>query len=199
MTAPDAALPPPRPARLKVIGLAILALGLAADLASKAYFQRELGMDPDPSVKSARRIEVIEGFLAWEGAWNPGVTFGIARHRTTEILALTGIATLALCAWFLSTRNRSRALHVGLAMILGGALGNLWDRLHWSKVRDFILVYLGEPGHETWRWPNFNVADSLIVCGVILVLWDALFGHTAKQDKRRAEERAAAAARGTAS
>ncbi|MCA9315866.1 MAG: signal peptidase II [Planctomycetota bacterium] len=179
---------------LKVVALVVLVLGLLADLGSKAWFEGYLGMDADPTVRSAaRRVEVIEGFLAWEGAWNPGVTFGLAAHRTTEILALTGVATLALLAWLLATRNPSRLLHVGLAMILGGALGNLWDRWHWSKVRDFILVYTGEPGAESFKWPNFNVADSLIVVGVAFVMWDALFGSTAKRDKARALERAAAA------
>jgi signal peptidase II len=195
--APDVSPPSAaRLARFKVVGLVILVLGLAADLASKAWFEDYLGMDPDPTHKvAARRVEVIEGFFAWEGTYNPGVTFGLAADQTTLILALTGLATLGLLGWFLGTRSGSRALHVGLAMILGGALGNLWDRYHWSKVRDFILVYTGEPGAESFKWPNFNVADSLIVVGVSLVMWDALFGWSARRAKLDAQARDAARGR----
>ena len=123
--------------------------------------------------------------------WNPGVTFGLAPNQTPLILALTSLATVLLLIWFLTSRSPSRALHIGLALILCGALGNLWDRAHHSEVRDFILVYLGDLQNPDWTWPNFNVADSCIVCGVILVMWDALFGHGAKQAKLKAQERKA--------
>jgi signal peptidase II len=163
----------PRARRLKVVGLVVIVVGVALDLASKAWLQDHLWMDPSPSRGgTSRRVEVIEGFFALEGTWNPGVTFGLAPNQTDLILALTAAATLGLVVWFLATRSTSRLLHAGLAMIIGGAFGNLYDRLRWAKVRDFFLFYVGD-----WKWPNFNVADSLIVVGVGFVIWDALFGH----------------------
>ena len=78
---------------------------------------------------------------------------------------------MGIAAWLVLTRTTSRLFHVGLAMILGGALGNLYDRFMWQEVRDFVVVYYW-PGKE---WPAFNVADSMIVVGVILILWRELF------------------------
>lgn len=182
--------PQPHPMRLKIIGLVIVVLGVAADLGSKAYFEDYLGMDPGHQ-RAARRVEVVEGFLAWEGTYNPGVTFGLAAGQTNIILVLTVLATMGLAFWFLRTSIRSKCLHVGLALIISGAIGNLYDRFIWHKVRDFVLVYLGSPGKESFKWPNFNVADTCIVVGVGLVMWDALFGYGAKQAKAAMEAKKA--------
>jgi signal peptidase II len=175
--------------KLKLVSLALLVVLCVGDLWSKDYMATELGLVPGKS-RGAHDIDVIPGFLAWQGTWNPGVTFGLAPHKTNLILTLTGIATLGLLIWFFGTRSRSRCLNVGLAMILAGALGNLYDRWNWGQVRDFILVYIGDLKAPSWTWPNFNVADAGIVVGVILVLWDALFGYSAKL--ARAKARAAA-------
>lgn len=177
---------PGRLTKLKLWCFVLLVTVLVLDLWSKAHMQSILGLTPDPDVKvSARAIDVIPGFLAWQGTWNPGVTFGILPGETTLILVLTGVATVALFIWLAGTRSRSKCLHVGLAIILAGAIGNLYDRILWNKVRDFILVYLGDLPSPSWTWPNFNVADMGIVCGVILVLWDALFGLGAQEAKAK--------------
>jgi signal peptidase II len=181
----------PRLVKLKIVCAVLFAVWLAFDLWSKADMQERLGLIPGQP-RSAHQIDIIPGFFAWQGTWNPGVTFGLAPGQTKIILALTGIATIALLAWFGGTRSRSRCLHFGLALILAGAIGNLYDRWQWGEVRDFILVYLGTLEKPTWTWPNFNVADSGIVVGVGLVLWDALFGLGAKEAKRVAEARKAA-------
>jgi signal peptidase II len=171
--------------RLKIATIVLLVVWCAADLWTKDYMQDLLGLVAGESA-GARQIDVIPGFLAWEGTWNPGVTFGLAPHKTNLILALTGVATLGLMIWFLGTRSRSRLLHIGLALILAGALGNLYDRWNWGQVRDFILVYIGDLENPSWKWPNFNLADSGIVVGVGFVLWDALFGYSGQQAKLRA-------------
>ena len=189
---PDPAVEKPEPSlvRLKVIGLLIFVVWLPFDLWSKSYMQEKLGLVYGES-RSQHDIDVIPGFLAWQGTWNPGVTFGLAPGKTHLILALTSLATVGLIIWFIGTRLRSRSLHVGLALILSGAIGNLWDRWHWGMVRDFILVYIGDLKDPTWTWPNFTVADAGIVVGVGLVLWDALFGLGAKEAKRKADLRKA--------
>jgi signal peptidase II len=65
-------------------------------------------------------------------------------------------------------RGGSRMLCAGLALILGGALGNLWDRIVIGKVVDFLLFHYG-----AWSWPAFNVADSAITVGAALLILDS--------------------------
>lgn len=168
-----AAARPPRLLRLKLVALVLLAVLLALDLLSKQWLQDALILRPGRN--GEREIDVLPGFFALQGTWNPGVTFGLARGYTWQILVLTGTATLALMTWLLATRQPSRLLHVGLGLIISGALGNLYDRIRWSEVRDFFLVYLGRLEKPDWTWPNFNVADAAIVVGVSLVIWDSLF------------------------
>ena len=69
---------------------------------------------------------------------------------------------------------------VGLALILGGAIGNLWDRLATGHVTDFLLFYLGR-----YQWPAFNVADSAIVLGASLLVFEILVTKTPVQEKVR--------------
>ena len=161
--------------RLKVVAAVLLVVFLVLDLASKQWLQDELLLRPGENA-SVHVKDVIPGFFALQGTWNTGVTFGLAPGATLEILALTSVATLALLTWLLATRNPSRLLHVGLGLIISGALGNLHDRVKWSAVRDYFLVYLGEVEKPDWTWPNFNVADSCIVVGVGLVILEAIFG-----------------------
>ena len=155
---------------LKVLSVGLIVVGVVADLWTKAVMAERLHMDPSPGAGPFGREEVIPGFLAWEGTYNEGVTFGLFGGQTNGIMLFTAIATLALIVWLIATRRRSLLLHVGLGMVLAGAIGNLYDRLQWQKVRDFILVYVGD-----YKWPNFNVADSLIVTGVIVILMEELF------------------------
>jgi signal peptidase II len=71
--------------------------------------------------------------------------------------------------WSLPARG-CRALATGLALVLGGAIGNVIDRLMFGHVVDFILIY-----YQEWSWPAFNVADSAITVGVTLIIIDSLF------------------------
>ncbi len=166
--------------RLKVLALAILVAGVAGDLVTKAWMARLLDMNPSPGAGPFGRIDIVPHFIALEGTYNEGVTFGLFGGHTDPILLFTILATVALLVWLLATRRTSVLLHVGLGMVLAGALGNLYDRHQWGKVRDFLLVYVGR-----FEWPNFNLADSLIVVGVATILWEETFG------RRRAARRAA--------
>ncbi len=156
--------------RLKILAFAVLVGGVVLDLVTKAWMARLLDMDPSPGAGPFRRIDVIPGFFALEGTYNEGVTFGLFPGHTDPILIFTAIATVALLVWLLATKRRSVLLHLALGMVLAGAIGNLYDRLQWAKVRDFLLFYVKDR-----KWPNFNVADSMIVVGVILILLLELF------------------------
>ena len=74
--------------------------------------------------------------------------------------------------WYLYSLPEKGALtlHFGLSLVLSGAVGNLIDRLHYGHVVDFLLFY-----YEGWSWPAFNVADSAITVGILLIILDSLF------------------------
>jgi signal peptidase II len=99
-------------------------------------------------------------FLANAGGWQHWLFTGIA------IAVSVGIIWYQ---WVLPAKG-CRTLALGLALILGGAIGNVIDRLVQGYVVDFILVYYGD-----WSWPAFNVADSAITVGVALIIFDSLF------------------------
>lgn len=83
--------------------------------------------------------------------------------------ALALAVSLMIVIWLRRLPSGQRRLAAGLAFVLGGALGNLWDRLQHGYVVDFIDVYYGN-----WHWPAFNVADSAITVGAALLILDAL-------------------------
>jgi len=85
------------------------------------------------------------------------------------ILALTVSAVVLF--WIRGLSQKATVTAISLALILGGALGNVWDRIHLGYVVDFIDVY-----YDQWHWPAFNVADSSITIGTILLIIDAIWG-----------------------
>lgn len=98
-------------------------------------------------------------FLANAGSWAPWVLGGFATLISAVILF-----------WLLRTPRTYRLLGFALALILGGALGNLIDRIHYGYVIDFLQVY-----YKQWYWPAFNVADSAITVGAILLGVEIIF------------------------
>jgi signal peptidase II len=114
-------------------------------------------------------IEVIPGFFDLVYIMNPGAAFGFlagAGGWGVWILAGVGLAATALMLAFVaSARDDERLFLWGLALVVGGALGNLIDRVRLRAVVDFILVH-----YRDWQWPAFNVADTAITVGVGLIL-----------------------------
>lgn len=116
---------------------------------------------------------VLPGLFEISHVRNTGVAFGLlAAHGDqagTWLLATFGAAALALIGWtFARTPADHRRLLLALALVLGGAVGNLLDRVVSGAVTDFLGFY-----HGAWRWPDFNVADSAITLGLGLLLLDA--------------------------
>ena len=126
----------------------------------------------EASLSQGRVVNVVSGVLELRYAPNPDTAFSLLRTlgvpRTPGVLlAVSAIALLCVVAMWISTRKRaSRIQHVGFALVLGGALGNVVDRAMRGYVVDFI--------HLT-RWPIFNVADMAVVAGMILLGLCALF------------------------
>ena len=113
---------------------------------------------------------VVTPFFSLTLAFNPGAAFSfLAGADGWQRWLFTGIAIAAsaVIVWLL--RRGGHALYcLGLALILGGALGNLWDRLAIGMVVDFLLFH-----YAGWAYPAFNVADSAITCGAGLLIFDS--------------------------
>ncbi len=151
------------PARgLVPFGLGVALVALLADQASKGWIL--LGLDLPARID----VPVAPG-LDFTMVWNHGVTFGLLQagsgtgHLTLGLAAL--VITVLLVAWMRRTERRLVAAALGL--VVGGAVGNILDRLRYGAVVDFIRVHaLG------YSWYVFNVADACIVCGVAALLID---------------------------
>ena len=131
-------------------------------------------------------LEVIEGFLRLTYVRNRGAAFGILSDAELpyqaalfSLLSLGALAAIAVYAWRLPAE--SRLPKTALALIMGGAVGNLIDRMRLGYVIDFVDAHIG-PHH----WPAFNVADSAISIGVVLLVVDMLRSPEPEDKPRRA-------------
>lgn len=121
---------------------------------------------------------VIPGLLNLTHVENTGVAFGLfaAHGDLFRTWALAGVGLLALVVvlvYFRRTPVEDRLLLTALGLVLGGAVGNLLDRIVAGAVTDFIDFYVG-----TYHWHTFNVADSAITVGLIFMAWDAFRPRT---------------------
>lgn len=126
------------------------------------------------SVSLADSYGIIPGFFAIVRSQNRGVAFGIFNDSTSEwrtwfLIALSIAAVIGVIVALCRIRHLDRTATWAFALILGGAAGNLFDRIAWGQVTDFLLFYIGQ-----YQWPAFNVADSAIVIGCGLLLIDQL-------------------------
>jgi len=111
------------------------------------------------------RIDVVGDIVQIWHVRNTGAAFSLFQGATWLFLLVSG-AALAIVAWFhISLRGRGLWLQAVLGMVLAGALGNLTDRLRTGYVVDFISVGVGD-----LRWPTFNVADSSVVIGILILV-----------------------------
>jgi len=118
------------------------------------------------------RVPVFPGWFDITLVFNPGAAFSLlADAGGWQRNFLIGMGLLAACVliWLLRQHGSQRLFATGLALILGGALGNVVDRIFLGQVVDFLLLY-----HRTWHWPAFNVADSAITVGAALLIIDEL-------------------------
>ncbi len=128
-------------------------------------------------------ISVFPGFFRLTHVQNSGAAFGLFAESSSEwkvaILILFSILALAVVSALLWKNSHSMTVTgVALALILGGAVGNLWDRLLTGRVVDFFDFYLG-----SYHWPAFNVADSAIVIGALLLVAEILFARSPAEQK----------------
>lgn len=142
----------------------LLALGVVVlDQATKALVVARIPLHAN--------VPVIRGFFDLTHVRNTGAAFGVfaaagsARPLLVILLAAAVFAGVAVWAW--TSPPGHRLLQTALALVQGGAVGNLIDRVRFQAVTDFLRFYV-----DRWEWPSFNVADSAISVGVVLLAWD---------------------------
>ncbi len=150
------------------LALGVVVLDQATKLAALAWLEPYV---PHP---------VIPGLLNWTLAFNTGAAFSFLADaggwQRWGFSALATVVTVAMGIWLRRTPRADWRTALPLALLIGGAVGNLIDRLHAGQVTDFIQVY-----HQDWAFPAFNVADSAITVGAALL---ALFGLFTEHARR---------------
>jgi signal peptidase II len=156
--------------RSSAFGLAVAALACVLDQAAKFWLL--FGLD-----LNARQHIAVAPFLDLVLTWNTGISYGLFPQQGPvgpwALLAFKVVAVAFLWIWLARAAQRLTALSLGL--IIGGAVGNAIDRLHWPGVMDFVLLHIETPSFS-FRWYVFNLADVAIVAGVIGLLCESLRG-----------------------
>jgi signal peptidase II len=122
-------------------------------------------------------ITVIPNFFAITHVENTGAAFSLfaewpQRIRVPLLVGFSSVAMIVVCYLLWNSAARFTWTGLALAFILGGAVGNLYDRILFGRVTDFLHFYVG-----SHMWPDFNLADSAIVCGATLLFIDLIFGR----------------------
>ena len=143
--------------------LLIAAAVIALDRLTKWLVMQHLPLMQD--------FSIIPGFFQLSHWENTGAAFSLfadsASHWRTAGLIAFSLSAVAIVSFFIwKSGERLTAVSVALSLVLGGALGNLWDRVAKGTVTDFLDFYVG-----THHWPPFNVADSAIVVGALWLAW----------------------------
>jgi signal peptidase II len=149
------------------LGLACAAGALALDQGSKLallYGFHFIGMSPGDHIPVLPFFDLVM-------VWNPGISYGLLPAHGflgTAVLALFSLCAVVGLGWWLWQAQR-RLLAVALGLVIGGAIGNLIDRLVYGRVADFFHFYV-----RGYDWYVFNIADCAITLGVAALLFDAL-------------------------
>jgi signal peptidase II len=123
-------------------------------------------------------IQIIPGFFRLTHTENTGAAFSLfadspSHWKTVLLIAFSMIAMVIVSALLWKQTRALTMTGVALSLILGGAVGNLWDRLASGRVVDFLLFYV-----KQYQWPVFNLADSAIVVGAALLVIEILWGKS---------------------
>ncbi|MGB2979646.1 MAG: signal peptidase II [Candidatus Zixiibacteriota bacterium] len=163
------------------LGLVIISLlAILTDQFSKTIASRLLAL--------GESVPVLGDFFRLTLVLNPGGVFG-TRIGSQNFYTFISILAIGIILWFFfKTSDKGISLEVGLSLVLGGAIGNLIDRFRFGEVVDFLdfeffnislppakIAFLRFPGFNLDRWPVFNLADSFVLIGMILVMVHLLF------------------------
>ena len=151
--------------RARIAALVVVLLTLAVDQASKYWVLNHTSL---PDGDRISLLPVFDLVLTW----NMGISYGLFQQNEALgrwiLIGLTAVATVLLATWLWRSRNRLVAV-LALGLIIGGALGNLIDRIVFGGVVDFLYLHYG-----SFSWYVFNLADCAIVAGVGALLYESL-------------------------
>ncbi|MDG2291343.1 MAG: signal peptidase II [Phycisphaerales bacterium] len=189
--------------------LLVVAGGLAIDLSTKAWSFNSVAdhpvhIDRTAIIENASyqpipphdSVVLIPGrILNLHLVLNSGAVFGIGAHRRTFFIIFTVIA-VCICLWIFARwmSERSTMAHIGIGLVLAGALGNLYDRLAFGRVRDFLHMLPDRHLPFGWSWPGgnselfpwvFNIADVMLLAGMCLLL---IHIHLTDRAEKRAKQ-----------
>ena len=177
-TMPSAAVPWQR----YVLFFSLATIGCGADLWSKAAIFEWLGMPGQNRV-----YWFVEPYIGFQTSLNQGALFGLGQGYTPVFAVFSIVAAAGILYWLFAMKAaHDLFLTVALGLITGGIFGNLYDRLGiWGQaaVRDFILFQ-----YNGYVWPNFNIADALLVCGAGLMLWHSFFNMPSHESQTVSSE-----------
>ena len=158
--------------------LLLIAAVVVLDQLTKAIVVRSIGLHD--------YVAIVDGLLSLSHVRNHGAAFGLLSdwnlpYQSLVLSALSLLALVAIAAYFVHLPARARLPRLALALVLGGAFGNVIDRLRLGYVVDFVHVYWRD-----YQWPDFNAADSAITIGVALLVIDILSSPEAEPQGARA-------------
>lgn len=153
---------------LSVWGLGVALLAGCLDQASKLWLLYVFDLE-------SRGRTAVTPFIDLVVTWNTGISYGLFQQKGSlgawALLAFKAVAVIFLWIWL--ARVSSRLTAVALGLIIGGAVGNAIDSLHWPGVMDFVLFHV-QTASWSFHWYVFNLADAAIVAGVAGLLYNSL-------------------------
>ena len=155
------------------VGFVLAAVVIGLDQYTKALATAELQYRVPVEITSwfdlmlAHNTGAAFSFLASAGGWQRWFLAGVAL-----------VVSVVVSVWLTRLKHSEQVLGIALGLVLGGGLGNLIDRVSLGYVVDFISWH-----YNDWYWPAFNIADSAICVGAVLLVWDSFLGESSKQQE----------------
>ena len=146
---------------------AIVVAAVAADQLTKQVVARALTLGEEVQIAGPFSIHHVR---------NSGIAFGFFASATSIVIVVTAVAVGWMLVFFSRSGGRHPVLPVALGLVLGGSLGNLLDRVRLGYVVDFIAIGI---------WPKFNLADTMISIGIVLMLWSGMREHPPQHASER--------------
>ncbi len=158
-------------------GMIAAALVFFLDQASKLYVMENL--------LNGRGIIMVNDYFNIVSAWNTGVSFSMFDNQGTAGMIALSLVAMGIVAYLLFWlyHERNRLIQISLGFIIGGALGNVLDRIRLGAVFDFLDVHI-----DGSHWPAFNAADSFICIGAFLIVAQGLWGKKAEVQLKTEEK-----------
>jgi len=123
------------------------------------------------------KVSLIPGLIDILRSKNEGVVFGLFPGKTNAFIIFSIIAIAIIIYIYIKSDKSLFVSNLALGLVLAGAVGNLWDRIRYGYVRDFIDLHIGNRYH----WPTFNIADSLICIGISFMVFTSFSASKPKE------------------